>query len=54
MPLYQNNNSGIWTQDQTITLYTVISFNNRYLFNIKEDFFLFSQLGELYVGKSKL
>ena len=27
IPLYQNNNSGIWTQYQSITLYTIISLN---------------------------
>ena len=37
--LYQNDNSWILTQEQTITLSTVISLNTRYLFNIKEDIF---------------
>ena len=36
MSLYQNDKPGIRTQDQTITLYSVILTNNRYLFHIKE------------------
>ena len=36
MPIYQDDNYGILTQEQIIKLYTVVSLITRYLFNIKE------------------